>query len=195
MRGGTPHIWRINVDGTGLKQLTSGDFADYKPSVSPDGKWVAFTSWRSGAQLLWKVPSDGGEAVRLTEAPTNLKAFSPDGKSIAITQFVPGGTPQWQLAVIPVDGSAPAKFLSIPTHFNLGATVAWDPDGRAIIVKSDQGGVGNLWRQPIDGSSPKQITNFTSDLITYFAVSREGKRLAISRGNASLDIVLIKDFR
>jgi hypothetical protein len=48
--------------------------------------------------------------------------------------------------------------------------------------------------QPIDGSAPKQISNFTSDLISNFALSRDGKRLAISRGNNSLDVVLIKDF-
>ncbi|HZJ47106.1 MAG TPA: hypothetical protein VFD63_25230, partial [Pyrinomonadaceae bacterium] len=77
----------------------------------------------------------------------------------------------------------------------LQAAIAWTPDGRSIIVKSDQEGVGNLWTQPIDGSAPKQITNFTSDLISYFSLSRDGKRLAISRGNSSLDVVLIKDFQ
>ena len=62
-------------------------------------------------------------------------------------------------------------------------------------MKSDQGGVGNLWLQSIDGAGQKQITNFTSDLISNFAISRDGKRLAISRGNTTLDVVLIKDFR
>ena len=88
-----------------------------------------------------------------------------------------------------------AKLIPAPAHFVLRSGLAWSPDSRAIIVTSDQRGVGNLWLQPIDGSTPKQITNFTSDLISNFAVSSDGKRLAISRGNSSLDVVLIKDFR
>ena len=195
MRSGSPKIWRINIDGTGLKQLTSGDFADYQPHVSPDGQWIVFGSWRNGVQRLWKMPAEGGEATRLTDAPTALNAFSPDGKLIAVTQVVAGSTPPWQLGVIPSDGSGSLKVIPSQPHFNLWLTLAWDPDGRAIIVRSTQGGVGNLWRQPIDGSSPKQITNFTSDLADYFAVSRDGKRLAMSRGTSTLDIVLIKDFR
>jgi Tol biopolymer transport system component len=195
MRSGTPHIWRINMDGTDLKQLTSGDFADFLPHVSPDGNWVIFCSWRSGAQLLWRIPRDGGEAVRVTDVLTQLSAFSPDGKSIALTQLVQGATPPIQLAVIPFDGSAGPKIIPPLAHYILRGELGWDRDGRAIIVKSDQEGVGNLWRHPIEGGAPKPITNFTSDQISSFAVSKDGKRLAISRGNSSLDIVLIKDFR
>ncbi len=75
------------------------------------------------------------------------------------------------------------------------SNLSWSPDGRAVIAKSDKGGVGNLWSFPIDGSSPKQLTNFTSNQISNFAISRDGKRLALARGFSNLDIVLIKDFR
>jgi len=194
MRSGTPHIWRMNTDGTDLKQLTSGDSADFQPTVSPDGKWILFCSWRSGTQVLWKVPSEGGEAERLTEVPTPLAKISPDGKLIATVQFVKGSAPLWQLAVAPMDGSSAPKIIVPPPHFNLQGSIAWTPDSRSIIVKSDQGGVGNLWTQPIDGGAPKQITHFTSDLISNFSLSRDGKRLAISRGYSNLDVVLIKDF-
>ena len=205
---GTPHIWRINLDGTGWKQITSGDFADFAPQVSSDGKWVLFTSWRTGIQLLWRVPSEGGEAVQVTNVPTHRGTFSPDGKYIAAMQPLPGGS-GWQIAIIPADNSKvessniagsnasheSPKLITPPAHFNLRSAVFWSPDGRSLTVSSFQRGVGNLWTQPIDGGAPKQITNFTSDLIRSFAVSRDGKRLAISRGSASLDVVLIKDFR
>lgn len=195
MQGGAPHIWRVNFDGTNLKQLTSGDFADFSPHVSPDGKWVLFTSWRSGTHLLWKIPNEGGEAIRMSDVPTPRGVFSSDGKFIGATQLVAGASPPWQLAVISLDGSNAVKLIKPPTHFMLRGPIAWSPDGRGIIVKSDQNGVGNLWIQPIDGSNPKQVTKFTTDLIANFALSNDGKRLAISRGNASLDVVLIKDFR
>ncbi|PYS68145.1 MAG: hypothetical protein DMF69_21030, partial [Acidobacteria bacterium] len=195
LRSGTAHIWRINIDGADLKQLTFGDFADFAPLVSTDGKWVFFQSWRSGLNLLWKVPGEGGDAIKVTDVPTTQTGLSPDGKSLSVVQLVSGGTPPRQLAVMPVDGSSPAKFIPTPAHFNLRSSIPFSLDGRGILVKSDQGGIGNLWLQPINGGSPKQITNFNSDLISNFAISRDGKRLAISRGNTTLDVVLIKDFR
>jgi len=51
----------------------------------------------------------------------------------------------------------------------------------------------NIWRQPLDGSAPRQLTHFTSDRIFSFAWSRDGKRLAVSRGTVSGDVVLIRN--
>jgi hypothetical protein len=56
-------------------------------------------------------------------------------------------------------------------------------------------GVSNLWAQSIDGSPPKQLTNFTTDRIFGFAFSRDGKQLALSRGTQASDVVLISDFK
>ncbi|HEX6729324.1 MAG TPA: hypothetical protein VF074_04905, partial [Pyrinomonadaceae bacterium] len=164
------------------------------PTVSPDGRWVYFLSWRSGLQLLWKIPAEGGEPVQVTDKPTGRVTFSPDGKLIAGAQLAPGGS-AWQIAIIPTDGSAPVKFIAQPTHVNIATSLSWTPDGRAVLAKSDQGGVGNLWSFPIDGGTPKQVTTFTSNQISNFAMSRDGKRLAVSRGHSNLDVVLIKDFR
>lgn len=194
VRSGLPHIWRVNIDGTDLKQFTSGDFAHLSPTVSPDGRWVFFLSWRTGLQLLWKMPVEGGEAVQVSDKPMGRVAISPDGKLIAGAQIAPG-TPAWKIAIFPTDGSAPVKYIAQPTHINLKASLSWSPDSRSVIAKSDQGGVGNLWSLPIDGGNPKQLTNFTSNQISNFAISRDGKRLALSRGFSNLDVVLIKDFR
>jgi len=194
MRSGGPHIWRVQMDGTELKQLTSGDFADFSPQVSPDGEWVLFTSMRSGGPSIWKVSSEGGEAVQITSGTTQSAAFSPDGRMIGVTQAVMGATPVWQLGTVSNDGSTQTKLIIPPTHFNMRQRIGWTSDSRALLVMSHQNGAGNIWSQPIDGSNPKQITNFNSDLISSFAPSRDGKRLAVSRGTANLDLVLIKDF-
>jgi tricorn protease-like protein len=39
-------LWKQNIDGTGLKRLTKNTYADVEPSISPDGKHVAFVSNR-----------------------------------------------------------------------------------------------------------------------------------------------------
>ena len=71
----------------------------------------------------------------------------------------------------------------------------WLPDGRSLahIVTGD--GVSNIWSMPIDGGAPKQLTNFTSDQIAYFDLSRDGKPTLFSRGATTKDVILISGFK
>lgn len=58
-----------------------------------------------------------------------------------------------------------------------------------------RGGITNLWLQPVDGGEPKQVTNFTSDVIHSFDLSRDGKQLVLSRGTNRSDVVLFSDIK
>jgi len=62
------------------------------------------------------------------------------------------------------------------------------------FVRSNEG-VSNVWRQTIDGSPAKQLTDFRDQRIFGFAWSRDGKQLALSRGTINTDVVLIRNFR
>ncbi|MFS8086178.1 MAG: hypothetical protein ACMG6H_11165 [Acidobacteriota bacterium] len=64
-----------------------------------------------------------------------------------------------------------------------------------IALQPDAEWVTNIWSQPIDGGPPKQLTDFKSDLIFRFDWSRDGKWLAVARGNISSDVVLINDLK
>jgi hypothetical protein len=68
------------------------------------------------------------------------------------------------------------------------------PDSRSVAYLDNASGILNVWSQPIDRNTPKQLTNFKSEFITSFAISRDGK-IAAYRFSATRDIVLIKDFR
>jgi Tol biopolymer transport system component len=193
MRSGTFHIWRINADGSNPKQITSGDFAEFSPTCSPDGQWVLFLSTRSGKECLWRAPIDGGDAIQVTNRRSTPGVYSRDGKLIAAGYTSEEARNTLKLAIFSEAGGEPIKLIEL-TSANLFAGLAWTTDGRGVIYTSVQNGVGNLWKQPIDGGAPEQVTNFTSDLIYNFALSSDGKRLAISRGHATLDIILIKDF-
>jgi hypothetical protein len=56
-----------------------------------------------------------------------------------------------------------------------------------------ENGVGNLWAQPIKGGAGRQITNFSSELIGYYQLSRDGKSLFLHRRHIDSDIVLLRD--
>ena len=70
----------------------------------------------------------------------------------------------------------------------------WTPDSRALAYIDPRRNF-NIESQPVDGDPPSQLTNFDTDRIFRFAWSRDGKQLAMTRGNVSRDVVLISNFK
>jgi serine/threonine protein kinase/Tol biopolymer transport system component len=188
-RTGSPHVWRIDIDGSNPKQLTQ-TAEDLDANISPDGRWVTYTSCLNKC-TVWKVGIDGGQPVQLTDRFSQASVFSPDGKQIAC-RYLDQPNGQYQLAILPSEGGAPIKTFPLA---NGVSNRRWSIDGRALIYGITQKDVTNLWAQPIDGSPPKQLTNFASEIIFGFDLSRDGKQVALQRGTASSDVVLISNFK
>ena len=79
-------IYVMDADGKNLKRLTKGDQNEFKPVWSPDGRWIAYTTWsHARGGHIYKMRSDGkGKPRRLTDVEafyTDL-AFSPDGSTM-----------------------------------------------------------------------------------------------------------------
>lgn len=83
-------LWRVDVAGGGLRQLTRGRHEDSSPSVSPDGQRVVFVSARSGSSQLWSLPVAGGEAVQLSDFAAGVQdpVWSRDGARLAVVAEV-----------------------------------------------------------------------------------------------------------
>jgi Tol biopolymer transport system component len=71
--------------------------------------------------------------------------------------------------------------------------LTWAPDGRAIDASDPHD--GNVWRYPIDGTTPRRLTNFTGGRIRALAWSPDGQRLAVSRGIDRADVVLLTNIQ
>ncbi|PYS61396.1 MAG: hypothetical protein DMF74_16460 [Acidobacteria bacterium] len=189
-RTGVPHIWRMDIDGANVRQLTFKQY-DEDPNISPDGQWIAYMSCMNKC-TVWKVGIEGGSPMQVTDKYSESPTFSPDGKQIACT-YLEQPNAQFKFAILPSDGGPPAKTFTFPV--GVKTNLRWTADGRALIYGVTQKGVTNLWAQPIDGSPPKQLTNFASERIFGFDVSRDGKQVALSRGTQTSDVVLISNFK
>jgi Tol biopolymer transport system component len=75
---------------------------------------------------------------------------------------------------------------------NWDTFLRWSADSRSLVYVDNRGGVENLWAQPIDGGTAKQLTSFSDGRILSFGWSRDGNLVA-SRGEITSDVVLITD--
>jgi Tol biopolymer transport system component len=179
----------MNIDGSDQRQLTNGGI-EFLPVCTPDGKWIIYTSLAEKPTLS-RVSIDGGESKQMSETWARSQAVSPDGKMIAFGGWSELGPSHIALAVSPTESASESRTFDIPLTFRLD-TINWTADGRSLIYIDTRNGISNLWKQPLVGGQPVQLTSFKSDQIFNFNLSSDGKQLAFSRGTVVSDVVLIR---
>jgi dipeptidyl aminopeptidase/acylaminoacyl peptidase len=89
---GLTDLWLLPLAGGDARQLTSDKANDTQPTVSPDGKWIAFVSKRGDdtENQVYVIAVDGGEARRVTNVPTGVSApkWFPDSRQIAFVSEI-----------------------------------------------------------------------------------------------------------
>lgn len=85
------HIWVADANGGRNLQFTRGESPASGPAFSPDGRWLAFTTARSGSNQIWVIPLHGGEAHQVTEVKSGVGQYrrSPGGDAIAFVMRDP----------------------------------------------------------------------------------------------------------
>ncbi|MGA2374183.1 MAG: protein kinase [Candidatus Sulfotelmatobacter sp.] len=199
--GGTStlSLWRANMDGSSPVQLTEGK-RDIRSVCSPDGKWAYYYDQDAGR--ISRVPLDGsgkGEPVPGSVVPNSFVAsagfgLSGDGKVLAyLVEVVDPVTQKGKEKVALLDiGSAAPRLSDADPRVTRGG-VQFTPDGKSVAYPIHENGVDNIWIQPLDGSPGRQITNFTSDQITSFHWSPDGKSLGVLRNHSESDVVLLQE--
>ena len=186
-------IWRADSRNGGLKRLTYGqdDFTRTAPRMETG--WFITVSSRD-TQMLEKVSIEGGTPSVLAEGEYYGARFSPDNKAIAAYDCTNNVC---TIRIFSSDGRS-LKLFPLAPHGTLNywdySMLHWTPDGRALTYPLLDGDAMNLWRQPLSGGPPQQMTHF-KELIFAYDWSADGKQLAITRGSKPSDVVLISNFR
>lgn len=148
-------------------KLTDNNAYDAENAYSADGKWIIFTSNRTGDLEVWAMRSDGKDAVQLTSAPgyDGGPFFSPDGKRIIYRSDRKGDK---LLQVFTADlvfdasgkitGARNERQLTKDAFVNWGPY--WHPDGKHMVYATSAHGYANfeLYLMRDDGSRKTRIT-------------------------------------
>ncbi len=159
-------VFTVNPDGSGEQVLTNNLVRDGDPGWSPDGRLLAFESFRDGFSEAYKMGADGSNPVRLTTSGNNedrSTSWSPDGTRIAFhstRDTVPVGSPvgssAFELYVMNADGSNQVRLTD-----NLAQDTfpAWSPDGSKLAFLSNRDGDFEIYTMKPDGSNVVRLTD------------------------------------
>ncbi|MGB8537971.1 MAG: protein kinase, partial [Acidobacteriaceae bacterium] len=168
--------------GAQFTRLTDFEGAEANPAISPDGKFVAFISDRSGAPDIWLIQANGGSLANLTQgrlgdvrAPLRAIGFSGDGSEVWSA-----GTETRRLRLLPLVGGAPHNFLD--EH---AAEVAWSPDGARLVYHTFEPG-DSVFVADHNGANERQIMKSAPGLHNHYQVwSKDGKWIYFVHGRPS----------
>ncbi len=125
-------IWISQLNTSEAKRITSTAAVESNPYFSPDGKWIAFSSNRSGTNSVYIVPAQGGNAKRLTWHPNGaqVRGWTNDGKHILYASSrETAPRPYNRLWTISMQGGAP-KLVAKQWGFD----GAFSPDGKQLVI-------------------------------------------------------------
>jgi len=156
-RSGTPELYLMNADGSGLRRLTFNTAVDRVPSFSPDGSRVVFMSNRDGDDDLYVLDLATGATTQVTNDPVrdDNPVFSPDGEQI-LWQRGPFFCP-CAVWIANADGSGARQVDTGPGN---ATTPAPAPHGHTIAFSRDTDGSWSIYTLNLAarGASAKRVT-------------------------------------
>ena len=120
---------------------------------------------------------------------------SHDGKYLAFPWEQYSPAPTLWLGVVSSSSGALVRSMKAPPGVYRMERLHWSENDSGLQYLLTRVGVTNLWEQPLSGTRPKQLTEFTSDRIFSFNWSLDHKRLLLARGNVTSDVVLFSNLK
>jgi tricorn protease len=130
-------LWSVSAEGGIPRRLTDTPGAVVFPSLSPDGKQVAFSARDEGPLEVYGMDAEGGPPRRLTWLGTTsiVSGWMPNGRSVVFSS-------DWRrpflreqmLHAVPVGGGSP-----VPLDLGPARAISWQRDGRGVVLGRNSG--------------------------------------------------------
>ena len=152
----TKEVYVADYDGANIRRVTVTRTLNITPNLSPAGRSLAYTSYRSGFPDVvishiyegrMDTPAGGTERVH-----NWLPSFSPDGTQLAFNSNRDGNI---DIYIMNVDGTAARRLTN---HPGIDTSPTWSPLGHQIAFTSDRSGSPQIYAVDIDGTGLRRIT-------------------------------------
>jgi Tol biopolymer transport system component len=188
-RAGRSTLHCAGTDGAGARAIAESLDVRGAPSWSPDGRWIAIGAMDSSAVRVFKIPVNGGAAVRLVNAVSSNPVWSPDGTYV-LYSGVPRGRNVPVSAVSPDGRSRAFPALSVD---RVGDSYRFLPGGRELVVKLGGFRRQDFWLLDVATGRRRRLTSLRpGESLQRFDVSPDGRRITFERVRENSDIVLIE---
>ncbi len=209
------HLWVADLAAGQVRVIGGGEYDYASPAVSPDGKFIAFSSNRTIDRDLnrnsdiWIVPAEGGAPVQVSHEPGSADSprWSPDGTSLAYSEQTIANNygSHAYLWVASINGSrrditpeAPRnltagmdKSIAEGSYDEGGATYpTWSRDSRTLYVGLEDRGRVTAWAIPSAGGAPRLLLG-GDVMIEYLAPSPSGFVYGMADGTHLSDVYTI----
>lgn len=148
-------IYVADYDGANPRRITINRTLNIFPNWSPDGRSIAYTSYRSGAPdvLISNIYAGTMESPSKGVGQNWLPVFSPDGNRIAFNTNRDGNP---EIYVMNRDGGNLMRLTNNPA---IESTPTWSPTGTQIAFTSDRSGTPQIYVVNADGSGLRRISS------------------------------------
>ena len=203
-------IYVMPVSGGEARALTSGIPWDMQPRFSPDGRWIAFTSDRSGGDNIWIMDRDGKSPQQVTKETfrlPNSPAWTPDSQYIAARKHFTGtrSAGAGEIWLWHRTGGEGLQMTKRATEQKDDGEPAFSPDGRYLYWSEDST-PGKLFEYNKDPNTQiyviKRLDRQTGKIVSFVTgpggsvrptPSPDGKTLAFIRRVRYKTTLFLKD--
>lgn len=159
---GNKEVYLIDSDGENLRQVTNYDDLVESPTWSPDGRRIAFSSWKSGVPRIYEVDVYGGSERMLPAARGEgdyvTPTYHPDGGTLAFS--VLGSNQRSGVFTYDLERDCCLSYLSGGPWYDLSPT--YSPDGRWLAFNTLRFGdhVPQVMMMPAEGGSAETLSPY-----------------------------------
>ncbi len=148
-------LYIMDYDGWNPRRVTVNGSLNILPTWRPDGRALAYVSYRAGSPDIYQASIYEGRSDNLTKGSGTQSfapSFSPDGRKIAYASNRGGNMDIW---VANADGSAARRLTNSPAS---ETAPTWSPTGQEIAFTSSRSGTPQIWVMDAEGLNVRRVT-------------------------------------